>query len=120
MGSTSYGDFVQALDNVRRVAPNGQEYWMGRSLQGVLNYARWENFEASIEKAVIACANSGVDTDGQFRRTTKLITHGRGGRPTAPYAIEAASLRSFSASCRVAAWFQARAPQATMPPPCSA
>jgi DNA-damage-inducible protein D len=78
MGSVNYGDFAKALDNVRQQAPNGQEYWMGRTLQGVLNYARWENFEALIEKAKTACANSGVDSNGQFRRTTKFITHGKG------------------------------------------
>jgi len=78
MGSVNYGDFAKTLDNVRQQAPNGQEYWMGRTLQGVLNYARWENFEALIEKAKTACANSGVDPNGQFRRTTKFITHGKG------------------------------------------
>jgi len=50
MGIVNYGDFAKALDNVRQKAPNGQEYWMGRTLQGVLNYARWENFEALIER----------------------------------------------------------------------
>ena len=78
MGDVNYGDFARALDNVRQQAPNGQEYWMGRTLQGVLNYARWENFEALIEKAKTACANSEVDPNGQFRHTTKLITHGNG------------------------------------------
>jgi DNA-damage-inducible protein D len=78
MGRTNYGDFAKALDNVRQQAPNGQEYWMGRTLQGVLSYARWENFQALIEKAKVACANSEVNPDGQFRRTTKLITHGKG------------------------------------------
>jgi len=80
MSSVNYGDFAKALDNVRQQAPNGQEYWMGRALQGVLNYARWENFEALIEKAKTACANSDVDPNGQFRHTTKLITIGKGGQ----------------------------------------
>ncbi|MGH7781859.1 MAG: DNA damage-inducible protein D [Candidatus Binataceae bacterium] len=80
MGSVNYGDFTKSLDDVREQAPNGQTFWMGRKLQSVLNYARWENFEALIEKATVACANSGVDPDGQFRRTTKLITHGKGGQ----------------------------------------
>jgi DNA-damage-inducible protein D len=78
MGNVNYGDFAKALDNVRQQAPNGQEYWMGRTLQGVLNYARWENFEALIEKASTACDKSGVDPNGQFRRTTKMVTIGNG------------------------------------------
>ena len=78
MGQVNYGDFAKALDNVRQQTSTGQEYWMGRALQGVLNYSRWENFQALIEKAKIACANSEVNPDGQFRRATKLITHGKG------------------------------------------
>jgi len=33
-----------------------------------------------IEKSKVACANAEVSPDGQFRRTTKLITHGKGGQ----------------------------------------
>lgn len=80
MSGVTYGDFAKSLDAIRKQAPNGQEYWMGRELQAVLNYARWENFEAVILKARLACAKSRVDPDGQFRQTAKLITHGKGGQ----------------------------------------
>lgn len=76
---TTYGDFKAALDGARRVAPNGVEYWMGRDLQRVvLNYARWENFEELIFKAKQACDNVGVDSDHQFRPTTKMVSVGSG------------------------------------------
>ena len=78
MDRVNYGDFAKALNKEKLQAPNGQEYWMGRTLQTILNYARWENFEALIEKAKTACASAEVNPDGQFRRTTKLITHGKG------------------------------------------
>jgi DNA-damage-inducible protein D len=80
MGRVNYGDFAKALTSARREAPNGQEYWMGRELQRVLNYSRWENFEALIEKAKVACANAKVNPDGQFRRTTKMVDIGSGSK----------------------------------------
>ena len=45
-----------------------------------LGYARWENFELTIKRAMVACENSGVKVDDQFREVTKLIEHGKGGK----------------------------------------
>ncbi len=79
MDSVKYGDFAKALDNARQEAPNGQEYWMGRTLQTVvLKYARWENFEVLIEKAVVACRKSEVNPNDHFRPTTKMVALGSG------------------------------------------
>lgn len=74
----NYGDFSSALDAARRVAPNGAEYWLGRELQGVLHYVRWENFEELILKAKLACDNGGVDSAYQFRQTAKMVPIGSG------------------------------------------
>ena len=38
---------------------NGVEYWLARDLQILLDYTQWRNFEQVIEKAKIACQNSG-------------------------------------------------------------
>ncbi|SRR5579885_903903 len=77
-GVVDYGDFKRSLDVARRVAPNGSEYWMARDLQGVLNYARWENFEALIERGRLACEGSGQAADNHFRQTTKMVPIGSG------------------------------------------
>ncbi len=42
---------VRALGRAKRVKKNGSEYWMGRDIQEILGYAKWENFENVIEKA---------------------------------------------------------------------
>jgi DNA-damage-inducible protein D len=78
MSEVNYGDFRDALDKARREAPNGQEYWMGRALQRVLNYVRWESFEELIVKAKLACDNSEVDSEDQFRQTEKKVIIGSG------------------------------------------
>ena len=45
-------DFVmRALDQKKRIAPNGEDYWMGRDIQAILGYAAWRNFESVIKKS---------------------------------------------------------------------
>lgn len=68
------------LDSLRRVSPNGVEYWMARDLQLSLGYSRWENFSGVVEKACVACKSMDVDPANHIRRTAKMIAIGRGGK----------------------------------------
>ena len=77
-GNVNYGDFRRSLDDALRVAPNRSEYWMGRDLQKILNYVRWENFEELIKKGQLACEGSGQLADHHFRQTTKMVPIGSG------------------------------------------
>jgi len=45
---------------------NKAEYWLARDLLSVLDYSRWEKFEAVIEKAKTACSQSGQVTQDHF------------------------------------------------------
>lgn len=69
-----------AFDSIKKTTPSGADYWMGRDLQVVLDYARWESFEEVIKKAETACGSSGIEVDNQFRRTTKMVFIGSGGQ----------------------------------------
>src|SRR3974390_867129 len=72
-------DFViKALEEKKQSAPNGEYYWMGRDIQAILGYERWENFEAVVRKARTACENSGITPKYHFLDTTKMITAGKG------------------------------------------
>lgn len=73
-------DFVmRALDQKKRTAPNGEEYWMGRDIQLILGYAEWRNFSDSvIKKARMACDGSGVQSSYHFVETNKVISAGKG------------------------------------------
>lgn len=53
-------------------------YWYAREIQNLLEYARWENFETVIERAQIACRNSGQPTENHFREVTKMVSLGSG------------------------------------------
>src|SRR5271157_1448595 len=67
-------DFVmRALDQKKRTAPNGEDYWMGRDIQAILGYTEWRNFESVIKKAKMACDGSGVQSSYHFVETNKLI-----------------------------------------------
>jgi len=56
------------------------EFWFARDLQEPLGYARWENFQTAIRRAVEACETTGYNPEHHFRGVTKLITHGKGGQ----------------------------------------
>ena len=51
----------------------GNEYWLARELAPVLEYAEWRNFIKVINRAILACRNSGIDVDEQFVEVNKLI-----------------------------------------------
>lgn len=54
------------------------EVWFARDLQKVLGYARWENFQTAINRAVESCNTQGINVDDHFREVTKMITLAKG------------------------------------------
>ena len=54
------------------------EVWFARDLQKVLGYARWENFQTAISRAVESCNTQGVNVDDHFREVTKMVKLGSG------------------------------------------
>ena len=57
---------------------NGVEYWMARDLQKFLEYAEWRNFLLVIDKAKIACMNSGQSISDHFVDVNKTIPMPKG------------------------------------------
>jgi DNA-damage-inducible protein D len=68
------------LERHRRMGKNGQEYWMGRDIQKLLEYADWTNFENVIEKAKTACVSAGLNPKNHIRETTEVIGAGKGAK----------------------------------------
>ena len=62
---------IEALNKCKKIAPNGEDYWMARDLQTVLAYANWQSFEGVIGKARMACDTSGISSDYQFIHINK-------------------------------------------------
>lgn len=57
---------------------NGIEYWMARDLQKLLAYDEWRNFLKVIEKAKVACSNSGQSVLDHFVDVNKTIPMPKG------------------------------------------
>lgn len=69
-----------ALNAAMRVAPKGQAYWYARDLVEILDYSRWENLLPVIEKAEIACNNSGSLSNNHFLRMQEMVEIGSGAK----------------------------------------
>lgn len=68
------------FESIKHVDEFGNEYWEARELQKVLGYVQWRRMEEVIERAQIACVNSGYIVDYQFASIGKLIIHAKGGK----------------------------------------
>lgn len=60
------------FESIRRTGPHG-DFWTARELQSVLEYDTWRNFADSIERARVACENSGQDARDHFVPASKTI-----------------------------------------------
>ena len=56
----------------------GVEYWMARDLQKLLDYDEWRNFLKVIDKAKLACVNSGQKISDHFGDVNKMVKLGSG------------------------------------------
>lgn len=66
------------FDDYAQKTEDGLEFWFARDLQVLLGYDQWKNFQKVIEKAKIACQNSGLTVEDQFADVGKMITAGKG------------------------------------------
>lgn len=77
--STLSAKEYKCFEDIKRVRPDGSEYWAARELAPVLDYAKWENFYKVIKRAMIACENSGRSTSECFPEVRKTSPMPNGG-----------------------------------------
>ncbi|NEZ58762.1 BRO family protein [Adonisia turfae] len=68
------------FDELRRVDSHGVEYWNARELGAPLGYPKWDRFGKVIEKATLACENSGNEVFDHFRGSSKMVETGSGAK----------------------------------------
>ena len=68
----------QKFEAIKHINDDGIEFWYARELAPVLDYLRWENFSKAINRAILACQNSGFSLDDHFREVTKMVELGSG------------------------------------------
>ncbi len=62
----------QSFEDIKHIDENGIELWYARELQKVLDYKEWRKFENVIQKAIMACKNTGIIEDEHFVGADKL------------------------------------------------
>lgn len=67
---------VNQFETIKRLDDNGIEFWSSRDLAKVLEYADYRNFIAVIEKAKVACSNSGEVIHNHFVDVTDMVAIG--------------------------------------------
>lgn len=68
----------QTFESIKHVNEYGEEYWLARELQLVLEYAQWRRFSDAIERAKLACRNSGFAVEDHFADVGKMVDIGSG------------------------------------------
>ena len=53
------------------------EVWFARELQIILGYARWENFQVALTRAVESCKTQNINIDENFHWATKSVLFGQ-------------------------------------------
>ena len=66
----NYTDSI--FENIKNIDEYGNEYWYARELSKVLEYSDWRNFLKVLNKAKVACKNSGFNVDEQLVEVNKL------------------------------------------------
>lgn len=64
------------FEDIKKVRDDGSEYWSARELSSVLDYTQWRNFQKVIDRAMIACENSGHQVYDNFAEVSKIVPTG--------------------------------------------
>lgn len=66
------------FEKIKRIDNNGREYWSSRELAKVLEYADYRNFLTAVNKAKMACKNSGEVIHNHFVDANEMVGIGYG------------------------------------------
>ncbi|MEH1788397.1 MAG: BRO family protein [Nostoc sp.] len=72
-------DGTNPFDQIKQIDAEGVEYWLARQLQALLGYNQWRRFEETIERAKLACQNSGYTCDYHFADAGNVVERQQGG-----------------------------------------
>lgn len=68
------------FEQIKHINEIAQEYWSARELFTVLDYIKWDKFLNVIERAKLACKNSGQEPENHFPRVENMVEIGSGAK----------------------------------------
>ena len=68
------------FEDIKHINEYGEEYWLARELQTVLEYSQWRYLKEAIERAKLACKNSGYEPSDHFADVRKMVEIGSGAK----------------------------------------
>ena len=74
--TSSVESYISPFEKIKHVSDQGSEYWSAREFAEVLEYTQYRNFEKVIEKAKLACFNSGYPMGDHFADVSKMVPLG--------------------------------------------
>ena len=70
-------DSQSPFDRIRRVDPDGSEWWSARDLMPLMGYTKWQAFEVPRNRAMKSAEAQGVNVENNFTGSRK-VSGGRG------------------------------------------
>ena len=75
------------FEDIKYIRKDGSEYWSARELAPVLDYSQWRNFQKVIDRAMIACENSGHEVTYDFAEVSKIVEAGAASKSIKDYEL---------------------------------
>ncbi|MDQ2806056.1 MAG: DNA damage-inducible protein D [Chloroflexota bacterium] len=76
------GDFSapprSPFEDIRHATDAGADFWWGRELADLLGYDSWRNFRSAVDRARLACANTGYPPVDHFVDQHRMVAIGSG------------------------------------------
>ena len=72
------------FEEVRQFDEDGNEFWSARNIAPLLEYQDWRNFMQVVDKARLACEQSGRPVADHFGDVTKMVGIGSGAQRPVP------------------------------------
>lgn len=63
----------KSFEAIKHLSEDGNEFWYARELAAVLEYVQWRNFQKVLDRAILACKNSGYGISNHFAEVSKTI-----------------------------------------------
>lgn len=86
--STLQANEYVPFEKIKHFSEDGSEFWYARELSLVLEYMQWRNFAKVLDRAKIACKNSGYLINHHFAEVSKIVEAGATLKPVIDFELK--------------------------------